>query len=122
MFFFIVRRLLLAIPMVFLATIVVFMLVANAGDPLEELRQRPNSEQAIINRTQALNLDKPAVRQAITNPESCYWLRPSAQLPEQPATDEAADPNCVPPASTGMEVGAAAANPCFRIPETSIEE
>ena len=28
-----------------------------------------------------LNLDKPAVRQAIVNPTSSYWLRPSAEIP-----------------------------------------
>ena len=28
-----------------------------------------------------LNLEKEAVRQAITNPDSCYWLRPSSEVP-----------------------------------------
>lgn len=34
-----------------------------------------------IFRPTILNLDKPAVRQAITNPDSCYWLRPSSEIP-----------------------------------------
>ena len=38
-----------------------------------------------IRRPMILNLDKPAVRQAITNPECCYWLRPSAGIPPGPA-------------------------------------
>jgi uncharacterized protein (TIGR03032 family) len=32
-------------------------------------------------RPMILNLDKPAVRQAVTNPDSSYWLRPSAEMP-----------------------------------------
>jgi uncharacterized protein (TIGR03032 family) len=34
-----------------------------------------------IRRPMILNLDNPAVRQAMTNPDSSYWLRPSAELP-----------------------------------------
>ncbi len=34
-----------------------------------------------IRRPMILNLDKPAVRQAMTNPDSSYWLRPSTELP-----------------------------------------
>lgn len=33
-----------------------------------------------IYRPTILNLDKPAVRQAITHPESSYWLRPSSEV------------------------------------------
>ena len=32
-----------------------------------------------VQRPMILNLDKPPVRQAITNPDSCYWLRPSSE-------------------------------------------
>lgn len=32
-------------------------------------------------RPMILNLDKPAVRQAVTHPESSWWLRPSAEVP-----------------------------------------
>jgi uncharacterized protein DUF4915 len=32
-----------------------------------------------IRRGTILNLDKPAVREAVTNPESSYWLRPSRE-------------------------------------------
>lgn len=63
---FIIRRLLIAIPTVFLASVLVFVLVVNSGDPLEELRQRPNSATAIVSRTQQLNLDK-------SIPER-YWI------------------------------------------------
>jgi hypothetical protein len=27
-----------------------------------------------------LNLQKPVVHEAVTNPESCYWLRPSSEV------------------------------------------
>jgi uncharacterized protein (TIGR03032 family) len=33
-----------------------------------------------VHRPMILNLQKPEVRQAITNPESCYWLRPSSEI------------------------------------------
>ena len=33
-----------------------------------------------VHRPMILNLQKPAVRQAITNPDSCYWLRPSNEI------------------------------------------
>lgn len=38
-----------------------------------------------IRRPMILNLDKPAVRQAITNPESSFWLRPSQEIRDEPA-------------------------------------
>ena len=47
MFLFIVRRLLIAIPILILSSVLVFVLVVNAGDPLENLRSRPNSQQLI---------------------------------------------------------------------------
>ena len=31
-------------------------------------------------RPMVLNLEKPAAREAITNPESCYWIRPAAEV------------------------------------------
>lgn len=34
-----------------------------------------------VRRPMLLNLDRPAVRQAMTLPESSYWLRPSSELP-----------------------------------------
>jgi len=37
---FIVRRLLIAIPLVLLSSVLVFLLVANSGDPLAELKGR----------------------------------------------------------------------------------
>lgn len=35
-----------------------------------------------VRRPMILNLDRPEVRQAITNPESSYWLRPSSEIRE----------------------------------------
>ena len=43
-----------------------------------------------VQRPTILNLDKPETREAITNPESCYWLRPSAEIPETAAAGQAA--------------------------------
>ena len=37
-----------------------------------------------VYRPMILNLDKPAVRQAITNSDSCFWLRPSAEIQAEP--------------------------------------
>ena len=33
-----------------------------------------------VHRPMILNLEKPAVRQAITNPESSFWLRASSEI------------------------------------------
>jgi uncharacterized protein (TIGR03032 family) len=42
-----------------------------------------------VRRPMILNLDKPQVRQAITNPDSAYWLRPSSEIhDESPQTPE----------------------------------
>jgi peptide/nickel transport system permease protein len=61
MFSFIVRRLLIAIPLVLLSSVLVFLLVANSGDPLADLRARnpPVSPQVIAERERELLLDKP---------------------------------------------------------------
>jgi peptide/nickel transport system permease protein len=58
---FIVRRLLVAIPLVLLSSVLVFVLVANSGDPLAELRGRnpPVPPQVIEAREHELGLDKP---------------------------------------------------------------
>jgi peptide/nickel transport system permease protein len=55
---FVARRLLIAIPVLILASILVFTLVANAGDPLENLRLRPNGAQLVAQKTQQLHLDR----------------------------------------------------------------
>jgi len=39
-----------------------------------------------VRRPTILSLDKPAAREAITNPESSYWLRPSSEIPLDPGT------------------------------------
>ena len=61
MFSFIARRLLITIPLVLLSSVLVFLLVANAGDPLADLRNRnpPVSPQVIEEREHELLLDKP---------------------------------------------------------------
>ena len=58
---FIIRRLLIAVPLVLLSSVLVFILVANAGDPLAELRGRnpPVPPQVIEAREHELGLDKP---------------------------------------------------------------
>jgi peptide/nickel transport system permease protein len=65
MFLFIVRRLLIAIPILILSSLLVFILVANAGDPLESLRGKPNSETAIAAKTAEFHLNEPAIQR--------YW-------------------------------------------------
>jgi peptide/nickel transport system permease protein len=57
---FIVRRLLISIPVIIASAILVFLLVSASGDPLAGLRANPNvSQDAIVARKHALNLDKP---------------------------------------------------------------
>jgi peptide/nickel transport system permease protein len=58
---FIVRRMLIAIPLVLLSSVLVFLLVANSGDPLADLKGRnpPVPEQVIENREEQLGLNDP---------------------------------------------------------------
>jgi peptide/nickel transport system permease protein len=58
---FIIRRLLIAIPLVLLSSVLVFLLVANSGDPLADLKGRnpPVPPQVIQAREHQLLLDKP---------------------------------------------------------------
>ena len=65
---FVIRRLLISIPIVLLASVLVFLLVANAGDPLADLkaRQPPVPPQVLEARRHLLNLDK-------SEPER-YWI------------------------------------------------
>jgi peptide/nickel transport system permease protein len=58
---FIIRRLLITIPLVLLASVLVFLLVANSGDPLADLKGRnpPVPPQVIQAREHQLGLDKP---------------------------------------------------------------
>ncbi|WP_404433647.1 ABC transporter permease [Microbacterium lacus] len=61
MFSYIVRRLIAAVLIVFAASYLIYILAANAGDPLEELRQStaPNKDALIAAKTAQLNLDVP---------------------------------------------------------------
>jgi peptide/nickel transport system permease protein len=67
---FIIRRLLIAIPLVLLSSVLVFILVANSGDPLAELKSRnpPVSPQVIEAREHELGLDKPMPQRYV------FWL------------------------------------------------
>jgi glutathione transport system permease protein len=58
---FVIRRLVVAIPILILSTMLAFVLVTISGDPLEDLRQsqNPNKEQLIAQRTQQLHLNDP---------------------------------------------------------------
>ncbi|WP_439592277.1 ABC transporter permease [Microbacterium sp.] len=61
MFSYIVRRLIAAVLIVFAASYMIYILAANAGDPLEDLRgsTAPNKEQLIAAKVQQLHLDVP---------------------------------------------------------------
>jgi len=58
---FVIRRLVVTIPILILSTMLAFVLVTMSGDPLEDLRttQNPNKEQLIAQRTQQLHLNDP---------------------------------------------------------------
>ena len=57
---FILRRILISIPIIIVASFAVFSLTALSGDPLADLRSRPGVSEATLEvRRQALNLDKP---------------------------------------------------------------
>lgn len=58
-----------------------------------------------VYRPMILNLDKPAVRQAMTNPDSSYWLRPSAEIPPTGATPSGVGQGQSPPVSSGRQEG-----------------
>jgi len=59
MFAFVVRRLLIAIPILLLSSFLVFLLVVASGDPLEDLRLRPGIQQSVIDaRESELGLNK----------------------------------------------------------------
>jgi peptide/nickel transport system permease protein len=60
MFFFILRRMLVAIPILLASSFLMFFLVTISGDPLADLRQsqNPNVDQLIAARRQRLNLDQ----------------------------------------------------------------
>jgi Binding-prot-dependent transport system membrane comp, N-term len=58
---FIARRLLVSIPVLLLSSVLVFLMVANSGDPLSELKERnpPVPEQVLEARRSQLHLDRP---------------------------------------------------------------
>jgi len=58
-----------------------------------------------IYRPMILNLEKPAVRQAITNPESSFWLRASNEKQVAPAPADAFGSVTFPQAPSEAEVG-----------------
>ncbi|GAB2687923.1 ABC transporter permease [Thalassiella azotivora] len=64
MLVFIVRRLFVSFFVLLAATFLMYVLTANAGDPLEDLYtdQSPNRDQKIAARTEALGLDQPVAQ------------------------------------------------------------
>lgn len=72
---FIARRLLIATGVLLASTFLFFLLAANAGDPLEDLRasNQLNREELIAARTAELNLDQPVVLRYF------YWLFAAVQ-------------------------------------------
>ena len=67
MFIFILRRILISIPILLASSFVVFFLVTISGDPLASLResQNPNKDQQIAQMSATLNLDEPFLQR--------YW-------------------------------------------------
>ncbi|MDB1086040.1 ABC transporter permease [Streptomyces sp. ACA25] len=63
MLVFIARRLFISVLVFFSATALVYVMAANLGDPLADLRELPpdDREAAIADRTERMNLDKPVV-------------------------------------------------------------
>ena len=63
MFAYVIRRLLVSILILLVASFLMFLLVTNAGDPLADLyaSQDPNRDQLIQARVDALNLDEPLI-------------------------------------------------------------
>lgn len=63
MLVFIARRLIVSVLVFFSATVVVYVMAANLGDPLADLRELPPNDRdaAIADRTERMNLDKPVI-------------------------------------------------------------
>lgn len=68
MFTFIIRRFLIMIPMLLIATFLMFMVISLTGDPLQEFRlmQPPPPPEVLERMAHALRLDQPLLMQ--------YWL------------------------------------------------
>lgn len=62
MLVFIIRRLVISFFVLLAGTFVMYLLVANSGNPLQDLEEsrEPNKDQLIAERTRLLNLDVPA--------------------------------------------------------------
>lgn len=64
---YVVRRLLVSIPVLLVGTFLCFVMVANTGDPLGELRSKPGiSAQAIADTEHRLGLDQPVFARYFT--------------------------------------------------------
>ncbi|PXY21100.1 ABC transporter permease [Prauserella muralis] len=60
--FYILRRLAISVPILFIGSFLVFLMVAGAGDPLAEIRNQPNiNPESIAALSHQLGLDKPLV-------------------------------------------------------------
>ncbi len=71
-----------------------------------------------IRRPMILNLEKPAVRQAMTNPDSCFWLRPSLEIGEAEAPTAETDAGQSHPFPTGRRDGTAQPMDSMMLPDS----
>jgi len=60
-----------------------------------------------VHRPMILNLQKPEARQAMTNPDSCYWLRPSSEIRDPAPVEPAGEHNTAGGAGTVAGAGQA---------------
>lgn len=64
---YVLRRFLVSIPVLLVASFLAYIMVATAGDPLAELRSRPGTSPSVIADTErALGLDQPVVQRYFT--------------------------------------------------------
>ena len=58
-----------------------------------------------VYRPMILNLEKSAVREAITNPDSSFWLRASNEIDVESGSERGANRTTLPPSSSDTTVG-----------------
>lgn len=75
MFAYLIRRVLVAVPTILVLTGVVFVLITSTGDPLVELRRRPNVSQETIHKLEReYRLDEPVAQRYV------LWLNDLVHL------------------------------------------
>lgn len=86
---FVLRRLLISIPVVILASFLVFTIVAASGDPLAELRGNPSTSRATIAlRARELHLDKPIPQRYLIWAAGAARLDFGAAIDKEPVTSK----------------------------------